>query len=49
MSNKLKTGKDSLVIGDVSGEVGEGSVIIGVTDRYGNTIVNQPMAVGRGA
>ncbi len=48
MSN-IKTGKDSVVIGNVSGEVGEGSVVIGATDERGNTIINQPMAVGRGA
>jgi len=46
---KIKTGKDSVVMGDVSGEVGEGSVVIGPTDNRGNTIINQPMAVGRGA
>lgn len=49
MSKKLKTGKDSVVIGDVTGEIGEGSVVIGATDSRGNTIINQPMAVGRGA
>jgi len=48
MSN-IKTGKDSVVIGNVSGEIGEGSVVIGATDERGNTIINQPMAVGRGA
>jgi len=45
----IKTGKDSVVIGDVNGEVGDGSVVIGATDERGNTIINQPMAVGRGA
>ncbi len=49
MSKKLKTGKDSVVIGDVTGEIGEGSVVIGATDSRGNTIINRPMAVGRGA
>lgn len=46
---KIKTGKDSVVIGDVNGEIGDGSVVIGATDNRGNTIINQPMAVGRGA
>lgn len=49
MTKNIKTGKDSVVIGDVSGEVGDGSVVIGPTDSRGNTIINQPMAVGRGA
>lgn len=49
MANNLKTGKDTVVIGDVSGEIGEGSVVIGPTDDRGNTIINTPMAVGRGA
>jgi len=49
MSNKIKTGKDTVVIGNVSGDVGDGSVVIGATDERGNTIINQPMAVGRGA
>ena len=39
----------AVVIGDVSGEVGNGSVVIGATDDRGNTILNQPMAVGRDA
>ena len=46
---KIKTGKDSVVIGDVSGEVGDGSVVIGATDSNGNVILNQSMAVGRNA
>ncbi len=45
----IKTGKDSVVIGNVSGEVGDGSVVIGPTDAFGNTRITQPMAVGRGA
>jgi Pyruvate/2-oxoacid:ferredoxin oxidoreductase gamma subunit len=47
----MKIGKDSVVIGNVPAhlEVGDGSVIIGATDANGNTIINQPMAVGRGA
>ena len=49
MEKKIKTGKDSVVIGDVSGDVGDGSVVIGPTDEQGNTIINQSMAVGRGA
>ena len=46
---KLNVGIDSVVIGNVSGEIGNGSVVIGVTDDRGNTIINTPMAVGRGA
>jgi len=49
MDNTIKTGKDAVVIGKVSGDVGDGSVVIGPTDNRGNTIINQPMAVGRGA
>jgi hypothetical protein len=47
----METGKDSVVIGNVPSNirVGEGSVVIGATDANGNTIINQPMAVGRGA
>jgi len=46
---KINVGKDSVVIGDVSGEIGDGSVVIGPTDSKGNVILNQPMAVGRNA
>lgn len=46
---KIKTGKDSVVIGNVSGEVGDGSVVITATDANGNIILNQPMAVGKNA
>ena len=46
---KLRVGKDSVVMGDVSGEVGDGSVVIGPTDNRGNTILNTSMAIGRGA
>ena len=46
---KLSVGKDAVVIGNVTGHVGDGSVIIGATDERGNTIINTPMAVGRGA
>lgn len=49
MTRNVKTGKDSVVIGDISGEVGDGSVVIGPTDDRGNTVINQPMAAGRGA
>ena len=47
----MKIGKDSVVMGNVPSnlEVGEGCVIIGATDKRGNTIINQPMAVGRNA
>ena len=47
----MKIGRDSVVIGNVPphSEVGDGSVVIGATDAHGNTIINQPMAVGRGA
>lgn len=51
MSNeqKLRVGKDSVVIGSVSGDVGDGSVVIGATDDKGNVILNKTMAIGRGA
>lgn len=49
MSKIIKAGKDAVVIGNISGEVGDGSVVIGATDERGNTIINRPMAVGRGA
>lgn len=45
----LDVGTDSVVIGNVSGTVGNGSVVIGPTDERGNVILNQPMAVGRNA
>jgi hypothetical protein len=47
----MKIGKDAVVIGNVPphAEVGDGSVIIGATDAYRNTIITQSMAVGRGA
>src|SRR5437016_5676808 len=47
--NKLDVGIDSVVIGHVSGNVGNGSVVIGPTDDRGNVVLNQPMAVGRNA
>ena len=46
---RLSVGKDAVVIGDVSGDVGDGSVVIGATDSKGNVILNQTMAVGRDA
>ncbi|WP_143549372.1 hypothetical protein [Rhodopirellula bahusiensis] len=46
---KLKVGRDSVVMGNVTGDVGDGSVVIGPTDDRGNTIIDTPMAVGRGA
>jgi hypothetical protein len=46
---KLRVGKDAVVIGDISGDVGDGSVVIGATDSRGNVILNQTMAVGRDA
>lgn len=49
MSNDLEVGEDAVVIGNVTGKIGNGSVIIGPTDGNGKTIINQPMAVGRGA
>ena len=47
----MKVGKDAVVIGNVppNSQVGDGSVVIGATDSRGNTIINQPLAVGHGA
>lgn len=45
----LFVGKDSVVIGNVSGNIGDGSVVIGATDPNGNTILNKSMAIGRNA
>ncbi len=47
----MKVGNDSVVMGAVPPnlEVGDGSTIIGPTDANGNTIITQPMAVGRNA
>jgi hypothetical protein len=47
----VKIGKNSVVIGKVPSNlsIGEGSVVVGPTDDRGNTILNQPMAVGFGA
>lgn len=46
---KLNVGNDSVVIGNVTGDIGNGSVVIGATDDSGNTIISTPLAVGRGA
>jgi hypothetical protein len=46
---KVEVGEDSVVMGQVTGRVGHRSVVIGATDSKGNTIINQPMAVGYGA
>lgn len=46
---KLNVGKDSVVIGNIAGDIGEGCVIIGATDERGNVILNNTMAIGRGA
>jgi hypothetical protein len=43
---KVEVGDESVVIGNVTGPVGNRSVVIGATDNKGNTILNQPMAVG---
>jgi len=51
MSKKIEldVGTDAVVIGRVSGKIGEGSVVIGATDSRGNVVLTQPMAVGRNA
>ena len=46
---KINVGEDSVVIGNVYGNVGDRSVVVGSTDNRGNTILNQPMAVGYNA
>jgi len=48
-NKNINVGKDSVVIGDVSGNVGDGSVVIGATDAKGSVILNQSMAVGKNA
>jgi hypothetical protein len=45
----LSIGKDSVVMGNVSGKIGDRSVVVGATDSHGNTILNKPMAVGHNA
>lgn len=46
---KLSVGVDFGVIGRVSGEVGDGSVVIGATDDRGNVVLSQSMVIGRNA
>lgn len=46
---KITVGKDSVVIGNVYGNIGDGSVVIGATDVFGNVILNQSMAIGKNA
>ncbi len=48
-NQNLNVGEDSVVIGNVIGDVGSGSVVIGATDSKGNTIINKPMAIGKNA
>lgn len=48
-SDQVTVGNDSVSMGAGSGSVGDRSVRIGPTDSRGNTVLNQPMAVGRGA
>lgn len=45
----LNVGKDAVVMGDVTGNVGDRSVVIRATDNRGNVILNQQMAVGYSA
>ena len=45
----LNVGDDSVVMGNVSGNVGNRSVVVGPTDNKGNTILNQPGAFGYNA
>jgi hypothetical protein len=46
---KINIGKDSVAIGQVTGNIGDESVVIGATDSNGNTILNQSIAVGYNA
>ena len=50
-SVSLNVGDDAVVMGSVPSatKVGNGSVVIGPTDTGGNTIINQPMAIGHNA
>jgi hypothetical protein len=48
-NGRLDVGKDAVVMGHVSGNVGDGSVVVGATDSNGNTILTNPMAIGYGA
>jgi hypothetical protein len=45
----LTVGDESTVIGLVKGTVGNRSTVVGATDSRGNTVLNEPMAVGYGA
>ncbi len=45
----VRVGSDSVIMGRVSGRVGNRSVVIGATDDRGNVILNQSMAVGYNA
>lgn len=47
--DELNVGVDSVVIGHVSGNIGDGSVMIASTDDRANVTLNQTMAVGRNA
>jgi hypothetical protein len=47
--HKIDVGTESVVMGQATGVVGDRSVVVGPTDDRGNTIINQPMAVGYGA
>ena len=46
---KRSVGSGSVVVGAVSGDVGDHSVVVGATDAYGNTILIKPMAIGNNA
>lgn len=46
---ELLVGHDSVVMGNVTGAVGNRSVVIGPTHERGNVVLNTPMAVGYGA
>ena len=48
-TGRITVGNESVVIGNVTGNVGDKSVVIGSTDDKGNTVLNTPMAVGSGA
>jgi hypothetical protein len=45
----VEVGNDSVVMGQVKGKVGDGSVVVGPTDTNGNTVITQSMAVGHNA
>ena len=47
--SELKVGKFSTVFGDVKGQIGDFSTVVGPTDSSGNTIINGQMAIGYGA